>query len=161
MSQWVSFTNHKLYQSRLVMEQMALADHPVLIESLEEAALLHLSIAYRSYLNELGSMVQLTGLVKDLPDLLQRAHLVTGEMRELEQLNADSFSWLGQFSVAVRQLEQPVPGKGRNAATASPLAAAASGLIIASSEGERVSVAVWHDQLSQLIDRQRDNRHES
>ncbi|MBM97468.1 MAG: hypothetical protein CMI09_16645 [Oceanospirillaceae bacterium] len=152
MSQWLPFTNHKLYQCRLLAEQMVEANQPELAEALEEAAVLQLWAAYRSYLNELGEMVSLPIQVATLEELKQQARLVTGEMRELEQLEDNEFSWLGQLLHAAGKLGWP----GARASQAQN-----ANLIAAVNQPDTGSLTVWYSELNALIDRQRDNRHES
>ena len=152
MSQWLPFTNHKLYQCRLLAEQMVEASQPELAEALEEAAVLQLWAAYRSYLNELGEMVSLPIQVATLEELKQQARLVTGEMRELEQLEDNEFSWLGQLLHAAGKLGWP----GVRASQAQN-----ANLIAAVNQPDTGSLTVWYSELNALIDRQRDNRHES
>ena len=152
MSQWLPFTNHKLYQCRLLTEQIASTSQRELAEALEEAALLQLSAAYRSYLNELGEMVSLSVQISTLDELKQQARLVTGEMRELVQLEESEFSWLAQFLDAARQLGWPV---NRN------VTPQGAHLIAMVNQTDSSGLKHWYRELDALIDRQRDNRHES
>lgn len=151
MAQWLPFTNEKLYQCRLLAEQASEATPEVLARALEEAALQHLWAAYRSYLNELGEMVSLNTRAESLSHLMQEASLVTGEMRELSQLADDEFSWLGRFLSATEHLGWP---------SAAP-ATVNSGLIATAAQSDLDELMRWYQALSDLIDRQRDNRHES
>ena len=153
MSQWLPFTNHKLYQCRLLAEQIADASQPELAEGLEEAALLQLWAAYRSYLNELGEMVALSVQVSSLTELMQQSHLVTGEMKELEQLESNEFSWLAQLLGAAGKLGWPL---GR-----SSKANAGDNLIAVVNQQDGGDLAYWYAELDKLIDRQRDHRLES
>jgi len=151
MAQWLPFTNEKLYQCRLLADQAREATPDVLARALETAALQHLWAAYRSYLNELGATVSLATRVETLTQLMQEARLVTGEMRELALLADDEFSWLGRFLSATEQLGWPPSAS----ASMNP------GLIATASQSDLDEVMRWHQALNELIDRQRDNRHES
>jgi len=151
MGQWLAFTNQKLYQCRLLAEQASVAEPAELAQALEDAALYQLWMAYRSYLNELGEMVSLSMRADSLAHLMQEVRLVTGEMKELAQLEADGFSWLGQFLAAVEHLGWPGP-------VARP---ADHNLIAVANQPASAGMAIWYRELDRLIDRQRDNRQES
>ena len=153
MSQWIGFTNQKLYQCRLLLAQREQAADAVLSRALEESALYQLTDAWRSYLQELGDMVSFREPVTSLQDLLQRAPMVTGEMRELSQLADKPFSWLTQMLAAVPAQQQPDAVKA--AVTAQP------GRISLAQESSSSPVIQWWQELSRLIDAQRENRQES
>lgn len=152
MTIWIGFTNQKLYQSRLLMEQADQVDMPVLAEALEAAALQHLLYAWRGYLNELGAATRLQAEVENLQQLQQQTSLVTGEMQELQQLLDDPFSWLSAMLVAAERLGWPERSEVRSVEV--------SGLIT-SSRSVAASPADWWKKLSGLIDRQRENRLET
>ena len=154
MSQWIGFTNQKLYQCRLLLAQREQASDASLAKALEESALYQLHDAWRSYLQELADMVSLRDTVTSLPDLLQRAPLVTGEMNELRQLTGNSFSWLAQMLSAVSALQQPGVNRPRSAAEAVTLISIAD-------DSSATPVNSWLKDLTRLIEGQRENRQES
>ena len=95
MASWLSFTNHKLYQCRLLLQQADTTTQPqALHEALQDSALYALRDAYLSYLHELAELATYRQPVSGLAQLLADTPLITGEMKELEYLETDSFSWL-------------------------------------------------------------------
>jgi len=154
MASWLSFTNHKLYQSRLLMQQaQQSADQGVLAEALNDSALYLLRDAYISYLHELAEIATYRLPVQSLTQLLEVTPLVTGEMRELQQLENDSFSWLYQFLRAVEAV-------GRVENIVVPVTTVQPGMIAVQDESAP-DLSHWHQSLVQLIDLQRENRQES
>ncbi|WP_430462057.1 DUF6586 family protein [Thalassolituus sp. LLYu03] len=154
MAQWIGFTNQKLYQCRLLLsERDKVVDNKVLAKALEEGALHLLHDAWLSYLQELGEMVTFREPVSSLSDLLGRASMITGEMRELSQLADNGFSWLAQMLSAVDALNrQPMP---------KVQATDAMQLLVVAEEVSESQVSDWWRDLSRLIERQRENRQES
>lgn len=158
MASWLSFTNHKLYQSRLLCQQAGLKPEPAaLADALSDAALHILHDAYLSYLHELAELATYRQPVSSLAELLQETPLVTGEMRELQHLEEDSFSWLAAMLSAVSALSS-ADRAGRQSAQAVELSSSSMINLIDQSDAD---VTVWHGRLSQLIDLQRENRQES
>ena len=98
MSQWLSFTNQKLYQARLLLEQSRReTGNPALAEGLETSGLYLMQDAFISYLNELATLATYRGEVSSFSDLLNKTPLVTGEMTEIRILAEDPYSWLSAF----------------------------------------------------------------
>ncbi len=159
MSQWIGFTNQKLYQCRLLLAQLAEVQSapPVLQQALEESALYQLRDAWLSYLAELGDMVAYRQPVRSLAELLQHAPMTTGEMRELQQLADDGFSWLAQMLAAADAQTRPA-GLNQPAQVVQTMDAPVK---IALVETPESPVAGWLLDLTRLIDGQRANRQES
>ncbi|WP_369857798.1 DUF6586 family protein [Candidatus Thalassolituus haligoni] len=154
---WVGQTNQRLYQCRLLQEQICAGQEPALQQALDDAALLQLFAAYRCYLNELALAAGVTNRVDSLTQLLQQTALVTGDMRQWQALSADTFSWFCRFLQVVEQLGWP-----DTQAVDSSLATEVSGLIASSaSSDEDDSVSHWLASFHRLIDEQRANQRES
>lgn len=177
MSHWLRQTNQKLYQCRLLQEQQRQCGEPVLQQALQESALYQLRDAWLCYLHELAEAASYRQPFSTLEQLLQQMPLVTGEVRELQQLAADPFSWLAQLLLAVeRQMLPPAPaaaGHHRHRHdghhhdhdhddehVAAPQAQRIDLIPLAAAEPV-IDVAGWYRQLERLIDAQRGNRHES
>ena len=154
MASWLSFTNHKLYQCRLLLQQAQQTTEPVVLkDALQDSALYLLRDAYVSYLHELAELATYHQPVESLAQLLQATPLVTGEMRELEHLENDSFSWLRQFLNAVAAVAQP----DNISVPVTPVQPGMISLV----DNSTPDIALWHERLTQLIDLQRENRQES
>ena len=153
MASWLSFTNHKLYQCRLLLQQAEQAEPQALAGAMKDSALYLLRDAYISYLHELAELATYRQPVESLAQLLQQTPLVTGEMRELEHLESNSFSWLRQFLNAVDAV-----ARVDNAVV--PVTPVQPGMISLVDNSEP-DISTWHAQLTQLIDLQRENRQES
>jgi len=154
MASWLSFTNHKLYQCRLLLQQAQQTAEPVTLkDALDDAALYLLRDAYISYLHELAELATYRLPVTSLQQLLEVTPLVTGEMRELQHLEQDSFSWLSAFLKEV-----VATGQVDNAVT--PVTPVQPGMISLVEEAGS-DVELWLTQMTQLIDLQRENRQES
>ncbi|WP_420591547.1 DUF6586 family protein [Bacterioplanoides sp.] len=154
MASWLSFTNHKLYQCRLLLQQAQQTTEPVVLkDALQDSALYLLRDAYVSYLHELAELATYRQPVESLAQLLQVTPLVTGEMRELEHLENDSFSWLRQFLNAVAAVAQP----DNISVPVTPVQPGMISLV----DNSTPDIALWHERLTQLIDLQRENRQES
>lgn len=159
MSQWIGFTNQKLYQCRLLLEQLAsLQSAPAALQqALEESALYQLRDAWLSYLAELGDMVAYRQPVRSLAELQQQAAMTTGEMRELQQLADNGFSWLAQMLAAAEAQGHPA-GQSQPAATVQVMDIPGRIALVATPQSP---VAWWLQNLTRLIDGQRANRQES
>lgn len=185
MSHWLRQTNQKLYQCRLLQEQQRQCGERVLQQALQESALYQLRDAWLCYLHELAEAASYRQPFSSLEQLLQQMPLVTGEVRELQQLAADPFSWLAQLLLAVeRQMLPAAPaaaGHHRHHhdghhhdhdhddehdhhhdedAAAVPQAQRIDLIPLTAAE-PAIDVAGWYRQLERLIDAQRGNRHES
>ncbi|MCD8521269.1 MAG: hypothetical protein LRY66_07770 [Saccharospirillaceae bacterium] len=159
MSQWIGFTNQKLYQCRLLLEQLSsLQSAPAALQqALEESALYQLRDAWLSYLAELGEMVAYRQPVHSLAELRQQAAMTTGEMRELQQLAENGFSWLAQMLAAAEAQGQPA-GQNQPAAAVQVMDIPGRIALVATPQSP---VAGWLQNLTRLIDDQRANRQES
>jgi hypothetical protein len=162
LSKWIGFTNQKLYQVRLLLEQRERLDGPeALLDGLEQGAQYLLYDAYVSYLNELAEMANYRQPVATLEDLLAHTPLVTGEMKEIQFLRADSFSWLTAMLKAVAEQAQPTSSRTIEVDTFDPFGDAASLNSITLLQDNASPASKWLSQLSDLIDAQRENRQES
>lgn len=165
MSKWIGFTNQKLYQVRLLLEQRERLDGPeALLDALEQGAQYLLYDAYVSYLNELAEMANYRQPVATLEDLLARAPLVTGEMKEIQFLRTDSFSWLTAMLKAVAEQAQPSSPRTIEVDTFDPFGVAESSASLTSItllQDNASPASKWLNLLSGLIDAQRENRQES
>lgn len=158
MTIWIGFTNQKLYQARLLLGQASSCDAPVLASALRDSALLHMQFAWRSYLNEMGAATRLKSEVGSLDELVAATSLVTGEMREWQNLQADAFSWFNAFQSAANRIGWPeqastvkeVPGQH-----------SVNLIAVASADDAPDDLSGWWQKLSGLIDAQRQNRQES
>ncbi len=181
MSHWLRQTNQKLYQCRLLQEQQRQCGEPVLQQALQESALYQLRDAWLCYLHELAEAASYRQPFSSLEQLLQQMPLVTGEVRELQQLAADPFSWLAQLLLAVeRQMLPPASAAAghhrhrhddhhhhhdddhdHDEDDAAAPQAQRIDLIPLTAAEPATDVASWSRQLERLIDAQRGNRHES
>ncbi len=165
MSKWIGFTNQKLYQVRLLLEQRERLDGPeALLDGLEQGAQYLLYDAYVSYLNELAEMANCRLPVATLDDLLARTPLVTGEMKEIQFLFTDSFSWLTAMLKAVAEQAQPSFPRTIEVDAFDPFGAIEGGASLTSItllQDNASPVSRWLSHLSDLIDAQRENRQES
>jgi hypothetical protein len=153
---WIGFTNQKLYQARLLLEQAEQSQTAALSDALGDAALMHMQFAFRAYLNEMAAATNLKTEVATLAELLAKTPLVTGEMREWQILAADAFSWFSAFNRAVDLLgwpQQPV-------IQAHPKDNAVNLIAVAVDESGS-DVSGWWQALSTCIDAQRQNRQET
>jgi len=155
MSSWIGFTNQKLYQCRLLLDAYRACQQPALASALDESALYQLHDAWLSYLHELADMVSFRESVTSLQDLTEKVNLVTGEMRELQQLADDAFSWLSQMLKAVGALKRPDTPQVVSAAADTPQTISLTAEITESQVGR------WWSALNSVIDAQRENRQES
>lgn len=156
MSQWIGNTNRKLYQCRLLLDQLRSgSSQPALQQALEESALYQVRDAWIAYLHELADTVALRQPVDSLEALLAAAPLLTGEMQELRQLAADPFSWLSQMLNAAQQQQLP---QLRAAAVQQHAEAETQRIGLLAVADEQAQTEFWWQQLSRLIDAQRSNR---
>lgn len=156
MSQWLGFTNQKLYQARLLLEQSAQEQGPAaLTDALEQGGLYLLYDAYVSYLNEVATVAHCPTPVASLEALLANTPLVTGEMTELRVLAEDSYSWLTVMLRAIADQAQP------GSTQPSSIPVHPSGNLIAASSEPSSNARQWWQSMSDLIDSQRENRQES
>ncbi|WP_368501369.1 DUF6586 family protein [Oceanobacter sp. 5_MG-2023] len=158
---WVGQTNQRLYQCRLLLEQLPAAAEAnqgqALTQGLNDAALLQLLAAYRCYLNELAQAAGVNSRVESLPQLLQQTSLVTGDMRQWQALSEDVFSWFYRFLQAVEQLGWPALSGVEPMLATRLITSTADDPV--SGDGEDVSG--WLACFHQLIDEQRANQRES
>ena len=108
MAEWLSQTNQKLYQARLLLDaldayEVSNNSPAAIISALQESVLFQLMLAYQSYLHEIAEMAQWRESVISLTQLIDDAPTVTGEMRELKKLEEDDFGWLCQLLMAFHQ----------------------------------------------------------
>ena len=159
MASWLSFTNHKLYQSQLLMQQAADTTEPaVLQQALQDSALYLLRDAHLSYLHELAELATFRQPFSSLADLLSQTPLITGEMREFEHLENDSFSWLRAMLTACDAVGRADALEPQISRVSQP---GMINLVDASASSHTANIGQWHHQLSQLIDLQRENSQES
>jgi len=155
MSNWLGFTNQKLYQASLLLDELERGHGPAAMRTaLEESALYQMYDAWVSYLNELAGLAGYRQTVDSLEAMLNDVPLVTGEMTELRILREDSYSWLVAFlNTVASQAHPPQPAQASDAI---------SGLsLIAVADTAGADVRGWWQSLSDLIDSQRQNRQES
>lgn len=159
MAQWLSQCNTKLYQARLILENLRLveATEPVnisLTAALQEGVLFQLILAYQCYLHELAEATQCSDSFSSLDELLKVTSLITGEMTELKKLEKDDYSWLSQLLFAFNNCNE----KG-----VSLRKAPADLSIIKMHDTTAISLPLseWLGSLTDLIDMQRNNSQES
>lgn len=163
MSQWIGSTNNKLYQARLLLDLIPTVQEPALQQALEESVLYQLRDTWLAYLHELAEAANYRGPVASFAQLLEATPLVTGEMRELQNLADDSFSWLATLLVRVEQIAQPKarpkadPKAFMHAPVVDEIAQRIDLIAVAAPEPE-FDGSSWWRLLSNLIDAQRSNR---
>lgn len=157
---WVAQTNQRLYQCQLLLAEASRLSDDVagraLAVALEDGAIVQLLAAYKCYLNELAEAVNHRQLVTDLEGLISSATLVTGDMKQFQQLESDGYSWLAE-------LKRDHDGIGLPQALSQPVVAVTPGLIASSSvmPSRAETVATWMAEFQSIIDIQRDNKRES
>ena len=156
MSEWIGHTNQKLYQARLLIEAIEAEPQRPLTQALEESVLMQLWWAYQSYLHELASLVRCESHFDSLSELVAASSPVLGEMKELQHLESDTFSWLSNLSSALTSVQQP-----NKSSVMRPAAAGAVQIISTVDDTPSHNLWVWYQALSDLIDLQRENRQES
>lgn len=155
MSQWLGFTNQKLYQARLLLdERRKQSSNPVMVSAMTEGALYLMYDAWVSYLNELAGPAGVKQSVDSFERLLQITPLVTGEMTELKNLRDETDSWLSIMLAMVADQAQPSSAQSGASAQAVQLIAVSRPTATADARD------LWQ-ALSDLIDSQRQNRQES
>lgn len=152
---WLSITNLKLYQSQLLLQQWQSDQLPALQQALLNSALYHLHDAYLAYLHELAEAVSYRQPLTSLADLIASVTLVTGEMKELQALEQDGYSWLAQCLQCVQDSHQPIRAGVVHVQHEAP----SNRIHVV--DDPTANAARWHQALSDLIDQQRANRHES
>lgn len=159
MASWLSHSNQKLYQARLLLDSLQQAEscettQPALITALQESVVFQLVLAYQSYLHELAEIAQCRDSFISLSQLMEITQVPTGEMKELQKLENDSFSWLSQLLSAFEHCadKDPVVSKAPLTPT-----------MIQIHDTTSVSLPLrdWYEALINIIDLQRDNRQES
>lgn len=155
MSSWLAKTNQQLYQARLLIE-LTDENDAALELALYQSSVYQLYLAYNSYLHELADSARADQNFKSLQELIDSMPLVTGELKELEHIESDDFSWLAWL---LAEFE--------GSKTLSSLPAAKSALaanLILSSSASAVSIERLNEtyqSLQSLINEQRVNRSES
>ncbi len=159
MADWLGHSNQKIYQARLLLDSLELAESqdstPVaLISGLQESVVFQLVLAYQSYLHEIAEIAQCREEFYSLDQLIEKVAVATGEMTELKQLESDDFSWLGQLQSAFKNCSHK---------DSLAIKAPASPVMIRIQDKTALSLPLrsWFDALSSIIDLQRDNRQES
>lgn len=158
MAEWLGNSNQKLYQARLLIEQQEQAEQSaagsVLSMALQESVLFQLLLSYQSYLHEIAEIAQCREPFGSLEQLLSLVPVATGEMKELNQLETDDFSWLNQMQAALAACYQkdtvPMP-KQRSASI----------IQIHDKTAQSLPLRHWYQSLTDIIDLQRNNRQES
>lgn len=160
MSQWLGQTNQKLYQARLLLDELeAVADEEKARSNafqlaLQESILFQMILAYQSYLHEIAEVAQSRDDFQSLQQLIQAVPVATGEMTELNQLESDDFSWLSQLMAAFSSC---------SATENFQLKTANNPSLIQMHETVTSSLPLrdWLTALNNIIDLQRNNRQES
>lgn len=159
MAQWLAHSNQKLYQTRLLLDALELAETSEsttlsLISALQESVLFQLKLSYQSYLHEVAEIAQCREDFHSLNQLFDLVTIATGEMTELKQLEMDSYSWLSQMLVAFQQCSEKEPVIKK-----SPVADSMIQLFDTSAVS--LPLRDWFYALTNIIDLQRNNRQES
>jgi hypothetical protein len=160
MTQWLGQTNQKLYQARLLIDQLdGLGDSSSTIDNayalaLQDSILFQMVLAYQSYLHEIAEIAQCREEFQSLQQLIQIVPVATGEMTELNQLELDDFSWLSQLMAAFSSC---------SATENFQLKTANNPSLIQMHETVASSLPLrdWLTALNNIIDLQRNNRQES
>ena len=155
MSGWLAKTNQQLYQARLLIELTGENDGPVEL-ALYQSSVYQLYLAYDSYLHELAESARADQNFKSLQELIGSMPIAIGELKELEHIESDDFSWLAWLLAEFA-----------NSKTLSSLPSVKSSLaanLISSSSASVVAVERLNEvymSLQSLINEQRVNRSES
>lgn len=165
MAEWLGHSNQKLYQARLLLDQLdqftqsdnsqSGAQNSALSSALEEAVIFQLMLAYQSYLHEVAEIAQCRDEFFSLTELLSLVPVSTGEMTELKQLEEDDFSWLTQMQSAFQQCSQ------KDIAAIKKPAGSAAMIQLHNQVSASLPLREWFEALSGIIDLQRNNRQES
>lgn len=151
MSEWLGQTNQHLYQARLLIDATNDQSVRAMVNALEDGAVFQLMLAYRSYLNELAYLAQVKDEFMSLADLISKTSVPIGEMRELDQLENDPYSWLSSLLSRFEDCGQPGKASHTNQA----------GMIQLVQQTPATDLQTLYQALSDLIDLQRNNRQES
>ena len=158
MAEWLGHSNQKLYQARLLLENQEQVEQSstdeVLGMALQESVLFQLVLTYQSYLHEIAEIAQYRDSFNSLQQLIESVPVATGEMTELRQLELDDFSWL-------RQLQSAFEYCGRKDNRPMPQPQNASMIKLHDQTAQSLPLRDWYQALSDMIDRQRNNRQES
>lgn len=159
MASWLGHSNQKLYQARLLLDSLKFAElsettPAASILALQESVLFQLVLAYQSYLHEIAEIAQCRDDFLSLSQLLVLTNVPTGEMKELQKLESDSFSWLSQLLTAFDNCsaKDPVVSKA-------PLNPAM--IQVHDTASPSLPLSDWYQALLNIIDLQRNNRQES
>lgn len=158
MAQWLSHTNQKLYQTRLLLDELDSIDVNAadsLNSALEESVLFQMMLSYQSYLHEVAEIAHCQEDFHALTELIDLASVGTGEMTELKQLEDDDFSWLAQMMSAFQQCAQKDSLPAKSAQSNSSM------IQLHNQPITSLPLRQWFNELSELIDLQRNNRQES
>lgn len=164
MAQWLAHSNQKLYQARLLLEELsslndvnssrAASAPTALVDAIQESILFQLVLAYQSYLHELAEIAQYREVFNSLPELLDNVAVATGEMTELKQLEIDDFSWLSQLLSAFQQCSQ------KEAVMASKAFSRPQMIQLNDTTANALPLQEWYSALISIIELQRNNRQE-
>ena len=163
MAQWLAHSNQKLYQARLLLETFEQASEQKggevvaasLLSGLQESVVFQLLLAYQSYLHELAEIAHCQEEFYSLAQLLKKVSVATGEMTELHQLELDNFSWLSQMQSAFDQCAQ------KDAIAVSKAVVNPKMIQLQDTTGSSLPLRIWYQELTNIIDLQRNNRQES
>lgn len=159
MASWLSHSNQKLYQARLLLDTLEQAESSEtavadMVSALQESVIFQLVLAYQSYLHELAEIAQCRDSFMSLSQLVELTPVPTGEMKEFSKLESDSFSWLSQLLTAFEHCSDKDPAVNK-----APLKAEMIQLYDTTSTS--LPLRDWYEALINIIDLQRDNRQES
>ena len=165
MAQWLSHSNQKLFQARLLLEAFESAEQEsegereqsaaAMLSALQESVLFQLVLAYQSYLHELAEIAQCREEFFSLSQLLEKVSVATGEMTELKQLEADDFSWLSKLQFAFQQCSEKDILAGAKSQINPQM------ISLQDTTGNTLPLRDWYQALTAIIELQRDNRQES
>lgn len=95
MSEWIGYTNQRIYQAYLVCQEAGgLHENATLQQAMLESCAHMTFIAYRSYLNELAEKYKCRMRIANLTELMTAVPLKTSEISELANLESQPDSWL-------------------------------------------------------------------
>lgn len=161
MAQWLSHSNQKLYQARLLLEAFEAAEQEseqgvtALFNALQESVIFQLIMAYQSYLHELAEIAQYREEFVSLSQLLETVSVATGEMTELRQLETDDFSWLSKLQFAFQQCSQ------KDTLPSPKLQTNPQMINLYDTTSNALPLRDWYQALTSIIELQRNNRQES
>ncbi len=158
MAQWLGHSNQKLYQARLLLDELEGLEataSDAFNSALEESVVFQLVLAYQSYLHEVAEIAQYRSAFHSLTELMSLAPVETGEMTELKQLEDDGFSWLAQMLAAFQQCAEKDTLPNQAVHDTSNM------IQLHDQTARALPLRAWFSALSNLIDLQRNNRQES